>query len=128
MIGSYWSVENNTCQPCPVGKYQDKVAMQECQPCEGNKTTKAAGTNTSQDCVCKYIGFSGSYRPKYRIEHYRLSYQEFESLMIILYTFTSVDSNPYIHDTIHTVYLTLVLLNPDIPCLCKQCSSRSVGF
>ena len=24
--------------------------------------------------------------------------------------------------------LTLVLLNPDIPCLCKQCSSRSVGF
>ena len=24
--------------------------------------------------------------------------------------------------------LTLVLLNPVIPCLCKQCSSRSVGF
>ena len=24
--------------------------------------------------------------------------------------------------------LTLVLLNPDIPCLCKQCTSRSVGF
>ena len=24
--------------------------------------------------------------------------------------------------------LTLVLLNPDIPCLCKQCKSRSVGF
>ena len=24
--------------------------------------------------------------------------------------------------------LTLVLLNLDIPCLCKQCSSRSVGF
>ena len=23
---------------------------------------------------------------------------------------------------------TLVLLNPDIPCLCKQCRSRSVGF
>ena len=26
------------------------------------------------------------------------------------------------------VGLTLVLLNPDIPCLCKQCRSRSVGF
>ena len=25
-------------------------------------------------------------------------------------------------------FLTLVLLNPDIPCLCKQCKSRSVGF
>ena len=25
-------------------------------------------------------------------------------------------------------FLTLVLLNPDIPCLCKQCRSRSVGF
>ena len=25
-------------------------------------------------------------------------------------------------------HLTLVLLNPDIPCLCKQCRSRSVGF
>ena len=24
--------------------------------------------------------------------------------------------------------LILVLLNPDIPCLCKQCRSRSVGF
>ena len=24
--------------------------------------------------------------------------------------------------------LTLVLLNPDIPCLCKQCRFRSVGF
>ena len=24
--------------------------------------------------------------------------------------------------------LTLVLLNPDIPCICKQCRSRSVGF
>ena len=24
--------------------------------------------------------------------------------------------------------LTLVLLSPDIPCLCKQCRSRSVGF
>ena len=24
--------------------------------------------------------------------------------------------------------LTLALLNPDIPCLCKQCRSRSVGF
>ena len=24
--------------------------------------------------------------------------------------------------------LTFVLLNPDIPCLCKQCRSRSVGF
>ena len=24
--------------------------------------------------------------------------------------------------------LTLVVLNPDIPCLCKQCRSRSVGF
>ena len=26
------------------------------------------------------------------------------------------------------IFLTLVLLNPDIPCLCKQCRSRSVGF
>ena len=26
------------------------------------------------------------------------------------------------------IVLTLVLLNPDIPCLCKQCRSRSVGF
>ena len=26
------------------------------------------------------------------------------------------------------ILLTLVLLNPNIPCLCKQCRSRSVGF
>ena len=29
---------------------------------------------------------------------------------------------------ISLIFLTLVLLNPDIPCLCKQCRSRSVGF
>ena len=28
----------------------------------------------------------------------------------------------------HKCILTLVLLDPDIPCLCKQCRSRSVGF
>ena len=28
----------------------------------------------------------------------------------------------------HWCILTLVLLSPDIPCLCKQCRSRSVGF
>ena len=27
-----------------------------------------------------------------------------------------------------TVILTLVMLNPDVPCLCKECRSRSVGF
>ena len=26
------------------------------------------------------------------------------------------------------ILLTLVLLNPDMPCLCKQCRFRSVGF
>ena len=33
----------------------------------------------------------------------------------------------YIRDPMR-LRLTLVLLNPDIPCLCKQCRSRSVGF
>ena len=33
-----------------------------------------------------------------------------------------------IHSFGLTMLLTLVLLNPDIPCLCKQCRSRSVGF
>ena len=28
----------------------------------------------------------------------------------------------------YPVHLTLVQLNPDMPCLCKQCRSRSVGF
>ena len=30
--------------------------------------------------------------------------------------------------TVYPIPLTLVLLNPDILCLCKQCRSRSVGF
>ena len=34
----------------------------------------------------------------------------------------------YILFNIILVILTLVLLNPDIPCLCKQCRTRSVGF
>ena len=33
-----------------------------------------------------------------------------------------------IWNTVSEIGLTLVLLNPDIPCICKQCSSRSVGF
>ena len=28
----------------------------------------------------------------------------------------------------YSYILTLILLNPNIPCLCKQCRSRSVGF
>ena len=35
-------------------------------------------------------------------------------------------SQPRLHYT--CLFLTLVLLNPDIPCLCKQCRSRSVGL
>ena len=33
-----------------------------------------------------------------------------------------------LHKTPDKKYLILVLLNPDMPCLCKQCRSRSVGF
>ena len=31
-------------------------------------------------------------------------------------------------NVIQILTLTLVLMNLDIPCLCKQCISRSVGF
>ena len=34
---------------------------------------------------------------------------------------------PQMYHNMH-YWLTLVLLYPDIPCLCKQCRSRSVGF
>ena len=37
-------------------------------------------------------------------------------------------SQKYSGSTIEYISLTLVLLNPDVPCLCKQCRSRSVGF
>ena len=30
--------------------------------------------------------------------------------------------------TLEDHFLTLILLNPDVPYLCKQCRSRSVGF
>ena len=54
-VGSYWNDVNRRCEPCPVGSYQDEVAMLKCEPCEGNKTTKAVGANRSDDCVCKYM-------------------------------------------------------------------------
>ena len=38
----------------------------------------------------------------------------------------NIYSYTHTHTYIHT--LTLVMLNPDIPCLCKQCRSRSVAF
>ena len=43
------------CEPCPLGKYQDEIAMLECKPCEDNKTTKLVGANRSDECVCKYM-------------------------------------------------------------------------
>ena len=51
---------------------------------------------------------------------------------------SSVAMTPFVVDAAQTsvfcfnkgadIALTLVLLNPDIHCLCKQCRSRSVGF
>ena len=42
---------------------------------------------------------------------------------------SAIKSQPWQSKTFSiSVLLTLVLLNPDIPCLCKQCRSRSVGF
>ena len=32
------------------------------------------------------------------------------------------------YKVLEDIILTLVLLSPDMPCLCKQCRSRSVGF
>ena len=29
---------------------------------------------------------------------------------------------------VHILFLTFVLSNPDMPCLCKRCRSKSVGF
>ena len=51
----------------------------------------------------------------------------FVSLELLEYN--SIVSVSFICDLQHEKrILTLVLLNPDIPCLCKQCRSRSVGF
>ena len=36
--------------------------------------------------------------------------------------------NPMMSQLLKTTLLTLVLLNPDIPCLCKQCRSRSTDL
>ena len=41
---------------------------------------------------------------------------------------TSLHRGFHHYSSIISVWLTLVLLNPDIPCLCRQCRSRSVGF
>ena len=45
---------------------------------------------------------------------------------LVLFTPYLVPQECYVQ--CHIYFLTLVLLNPDIPCLCKQCRSRSVGF
>ena len=47
------------------------------------------------------------------------------NLSSIIWYFTILSS--YGFHILNTI-LTLVLLNPDIPCHCKQCRSRSVGF
>ena len=46
--------------------------------------------------------------------------------IIHIYIMTPFSEPTDIHICLNT--LTLVLLSPDIPCLCKQCRSRSVGF
>ena len=56
-------------------------------------------------CQIGYTNYSNIYLSKYK-GHQRMPDQHLYSIVL----------------------LTLVLLNPDIPCLCKQCRSRSVGF
>ena len=55
--------------------------------------------------------------------------------MFAVYYCLQISQGAYISELLHmgTIYFcieifTLVLLNPDKPCLCKQCRSRSVGF
>ena len=43
-------------------------------------------------------------------------------------TATSSEFDLFYYILCAEMLLTLVLLNPDVPCLCKQCRSRSVGF
>ena len=48
--------------------------------------------------------------------------------LISAYTFSHVKPHMHKFQPFNTTTLPLVLLNPDIPCLCRQCRSRSVGF
>ena len=50
---------------------------------------------------------------------------ERSSVNVLLMDFPSIAC--FFHTSMNPI-LTLVLLNPDIPCLCKQCRSKSVGF
>ena len=53
-----------------------------------------------------------------------------ESSPRIIIRYSSLTSPPCYKSNHYTArqWLTLVLLNPDMPCLCKQYRSRSVGF
>ena len=49
-----------------------------------------------------------------------------ERILLLFFHQTYIVSSHWNH--LNEAVLALVLLNLDIPCLCKQCRSRSIGF
>ena len=49
-------------------------------------------------------------------------------MMVKMMLMMTMKATGFMSHNLRNRTLTLVLLNLDVPCLCKQCRSRSVGF
>jgi len=63
--GTYLGGENGNCVPCPVGSFQSLDGQTRCEPCGRSKTTTNPGSDSPEECVCKYslrkIQFDGPF-------------------------------------------------------------------
>ena len=55
----FYSDNNITCLPCPIGTYKDARGNEECTPCTGDVTTETTGSDQASDCYLSKDNFDG---------------------------------------------------------------------
>ncbi|XP_041364067.1 uncharacterized protein LOC121379488 [Gigantopelta aegis] len=50
-VGNGYNTQSKTCEPCPIGTYQNTKNEPSCLPCPNNTTTLSVGTINPSDCT-----------------------------------------------------------------------------
>ena len=58
-VGQFRNDSTNTCEDCPIGKYQENTGQTSCSSCPTSYTTAAPASNSSSDCYSELISSMG---------------------------------------------------------------------
>lgn len=53
--GSWFDVNSQTCEYCPMGSYQELSGKLSCDLCPNGYTTLITGSKDRNDCICKFF-------------------------------------------------------------------------